>query len=92
MSGVILFYIILSPLLPMIWLFKKYFEQGADRIVISLAMLGVCAAFLFLGNLYADHARGLDGMRALGAVWGGFAGMIISLIMLVISIIRLLHH
>ena len=90
MLGVILFYFILSPLLPMIYLLKKYFENGSNRIVISLIMLVVCALFLFLGEFYADHSHGFDGMRALGAVWGGFAGMIISVIFLIMAIMKML--
>ena len=81
----VLFYIIFSPLLPMIFLLVKYFEKGSNKTVLSLIMLAVCAAFCFLGGLYADHAHGLDGMRALAAVWGGFAGGILSVILLILS-------
>ncbi len=81
----VVFYIIFSPLLPMIYLLKKYFEKGSGKTVISLIMLAVCAAICFLGNFYADRAHGLDGMRALGAVWGGFAGCILAVIMLILS-------
>lgn len=84
----ILHYAIFSPLLPMIYLLIKYFEAGANRIVISLIMLAVCAASLFLGFMYVDHSHGMDGFRALGAVWGGFGGIIISAILLIIAIIR----
>lgn len=84
--------IITSPVLPMIYLFMKYFEEGNNRIVISLIMLGISAVYLFLGNLYVDHAHGFDGFNAIGAMWGGFAGIIISLIVLVISVIGFFRH
>jgi hypothetical protein len=51
-------------------------------------MLAVCAASLFLGLMYVDHSHGMEGFRALGAVWGGFGGIIISAILLIIAIIR----
>lgn len=81
----VLFYLIFSPVLPMIFLLVKYFEKGSNKTVLSLIMLAVCAAFCFLGGLYADHAHGLDGMRALAAVWGGFAGSVLSVILLILS-------
>ena len=84
----IFYYGILSPLIPMLYLIKKYFESGANRIVISLIMIAVCALFLFGGEFYADHAHGFDGLKALGAVWGGFAGIIISVIFLILAIIK----
>ena len=88
----ILFYVVLSPLIPMIVLFVRYFQKGTNKIVISLCMIGVCALSLFLGELYADHAHGFDGFKALAAIWGGFFGMILSLIVLIVSIITKLRH
>lgn len=85
----ILFYVILSPIIPMIYLIVKYFEKGTNKIVISLIMIAVCALFLFGGEFYADHSHGFEGLRALGAVWGGFAGIIISVIFLIIAVIKL---
>ena len=84
--------ILTSPIPPMIWLFIKYFEKGSHRIVISLIMLAVCSVYLFLGNLYSDHAHGFDGFNAIGAMWGGYAGIFVSVIVLVISVIMYFRH
>ena len=84
----ILIWVLFSPLLPMIWLFKMYFTPGSNRIAISLLMLGVCALSVLLGSYYADHTHGLDGLRALGAIWGGAAGFVLSIIILIVSIVR----
>jgi len=53
----ILIWVLFSPLLPMIWLFKMYFTPGSNRIAISLLMLGVCALSVLLGSYYADHTH-----------------------------------
>ena len=92
MLAVIFWYGICSPLLPMIYLFIRYFKPGSNRLMISLIMLAVCAAFIFLGSLYADHAHGFDGLRALGAIWGGFGGAVLSVILLIINIVRAVMH
>ncbi len=84
----ILIWVLFSPLLPMIWLFVKYFTPGSNRIAISLLMLGVCVLSVLIGSYYADHTHGFDGLRALGAIWGGAAGAALSIIILVVSIIR----
>ena len=83
----IILMIITSPVPPMIWLFMKYFEESSNRIMISVIMLEVCSVYLFLGNLYSDHAHGFDGFNAIGAMWGGYAGIFVSMIVLVISVI-----
>ena len=92
MIAVIFWYGICSPLLPMIYLFTRYFKPGSNRLTISLIMLGVCTVIMFLGNLYADHAHGFDGLRALGAIWGGFGGAVLSIILIIINIIRAVMH
>ncbi len=88
----IILMIITSPIPPMIFLFMKYFEEGSNRILISLIMLAVCSVYLFLGNLYSDHAHGFDGFNAIGAMWGGYAGIFVSVIVLVISVIMYFRH
>ena len=85
MLGFVLLAVVFSPLLPMIFLFYIYFQSGADRVLISLMMLAVCVLSLFLGEMYERHSSGFDGMRAIGAIWGGFAGIILSLIVLAVS-------
>ena len=88
----VLFYAVFSPLIPMVILFVRYFQKGSNRVRISLFMIGICTLSLFLGELYADHAHGFDGFRALAAIWGGFFGMILSVIVLIVSIIMNLRH
>ncbi len=88
----IVFFAVFSPLLPMLYLLYRYFSGTANKITISLIMLGICAVNMFLGNLYADHSHGWDGLRALGAIWCGFFGALISLVFLIVSIVRKLRH
>ena len=61
MLGFVLLAVVFSPLLPMIFLFYKYFQSGADRVLISLMMLAVCVLSLFLGEMYERHSSGFDG-------------------------------
>jgi len=72
----------------MIYLFFRYFQKGANRLSIAITMLIVCAIMFALGLLNAKFSHELDGLRALGAVWGGFAGVIVSVIMLIIAVFK----
>ena len=84
----VVWYAVFSPLIPLILLFRWYFTPGANRIVVSALMMAVCAASVFLGNLYADHAHVFDGFRALGAIWGGVGGFVLSLVLFIVSVIK----
>ncbi len=88
MLGIAILWLILSPLIPMIYLFYRYFQNGANRLSTAVTMLIVCAVIYALGLLYEKLSHGFDGLRALGAVWGGFAGMIVSVIMLIIAVFK----
>ncbi len=88
MLSIVIMWLILSPLIPMIYLFYRYFQNGANRLSVEVTMLIVCAVIFALGLLYAKFSHELDGLRALGAVWGGFAGVIVSVIMLIIAVFK----
>ena len=88
----IVFFAVFSPLLPMLYLLYRYFSGTANKITISLIMIAVCSLNMFLCNLYADHSHGFDGLRALGAILGGFFGTLISLVFLMVSIARHFRH
>ena len=88
MIVIALLWIVFSPLFPMIYLFTRYYATGSNRLVISLVMFAVCALICFLGNLYENHAHGFERMRSFGAIWGGYAGMIVAVIMLIIAVFK----
>ena len=88
--GFLILMILLSPVIPLLYLFNKW-EKNGKNLKYTIIMLVISLASNLIGSYLESRASGWNSLAYIGLINGGQFGLIISALLFVYSLAKSLR-